>query len=168
MPTDARECSRSIPVLTGTVTHAAAVTSTLTEPGAAFNRSESRETILLPASTRLRSRSPGRSVSTKKSTVFHDFLVETDRPGLRDLSRVLAGGRIVSRLSLRFNVPPGFWKSWMDRRGMCPSLSKHVRPTRRRSRMFPGDSEHPSRPQMKKHFFVLKFRNPERVLWTHS
>ena len=38
-----------MPMLTGTMTHAAAVPPTLPESGGAFNRSESRETILPPA-----------------------------------------------------------------------------------------------------------------------
>ena len=37
----------------------------------------------------------------------------------------------------------------MDRYNMCSSPSKH----RHRSRVFPGDSGHPSRQQVKNHFF---------------
>ena len=38
--------------------------------------------------------------------IFHAFGTGTDRRGLRNLSRVPAGGRIVSRLPLRLNAPP--------------------------------------------------------------
>ena len=44
----ARKRSGSMPVLTGTRTHAVAVPPTLPEPGGAFNRCQSRETIPHP------------------------------------------------------------------------------------------------------------------------
>ena len=97
-------------------------------------------------------------------SIFSWFWAGADRPGLRNLSRVPVGGRLVSRLSRRLNARRGSGRVGGTAAAcVLVPVSTGIDPERLRATL--GT---PAAHRRKSLLFVHYFLNPERVLWMHS